>query len=218
MSPFSSLSNRQTPSYFSTFSSVVETFPGELSQPVPNRCLPLYFYHTWHLSFSLLLSQDPGCPFIHSLIGSTHIYWAGAGDTMASWWHVTPDPIEKDDCHCLPVWLNKPLWNDWWSCFHVPPGLCPWRSVGLEHSLQSAQLASFLVRLSTALSLPAPALSSSSPRFSLSIAFITVETTLSLGLFVCLFSLEWNPLKSRDLAFLIAHRDSGTSTCLAHAW
>lgn len=118
----------------------------------------------------------------------------------------------------LPVWLNKPLWNDWWSCFHVPPGLCPWRSVGLEHSLQSAQLASFLVRLSTALSLPAPALSSSSPRFSLSIAFITVETTLSLGLFVCLFSLEWNPLKSRDLASRIAHRAWGTSTCLAHAW
>lgn len=83
-SPLSSLSDWPAPScFFSSFSSDSISL-GKPSRPVPNRCLSLCFHCTWHLSLLLLLSQDPGCLFIHSLIGSTHIYRAGSGDRMVS--------------------------------------------------------------------------------------------------------------------------------------
>lgn len=83
-SPLSSLLDWPAPScFFSSFSSDSISL-GKPSRPVPNRCLSLCFHCTWHLSLLLLLSQDPGCLFIHSLIGSTHIYRAGSGDRMVS--------------------------------------------------------------------------------------------------------------------------------------
>ena len=110
--------------------------------------MPLCFYCTWHFSTLILLPQDTGCPFSHSLIASTHIHWLDAGGEVGSWTHMIPAPRENDVCNCLRVWLHMPLWSDWWSCFHVPPGLTLVVPLAWNTLLSVCTTGSFLLRLS----------------------------------------------------------------------
>lgn len=123
-------------------------------------------------------------------------------------------PVENDVCNCLPVWLHMPLWYDWWSCFHVPPGLTLVVPSAWNTLPSVCTTGSFLLRLSGVSSSPAPTLSALHPDLPILIAFIAVEIPLPVGLFVWPFSLEWKVLKKRVLVCLIATE----SRVLVRAW
>lgn len=56
------------------------------------------------------------------------------------------------------------------------------------------------------------------PDFTLSIAFITVKTTLSVGLVVCLCSLGGSPLESRERSASLVSAESRGPLCAWHTY
>ena len=127
----------------------------------------------------------------------------------------------RDSCPsrkwCLQLFAcltSYAFWCDWWSCFHVPPGLTLVVPSAWNTLPSVCTTGSFLLRLSGVSSSPAPNLSALHPDLPILVAFIAVEIPLPVGLFIWPFSLEWKVLKNRVLVCLMATESRG----LVRAW